>query len=300
MGDDDGGPQPGFDQWVSFKGQGTYLPTPERPQRRRQEGAAEGLHHRRADRLHAGLAEGARHVPAVLPVPVAQGRAPGLRAGRPAQGHAGHAAAAAARRARPTRPSRKRSARAGCATSATAGTASSIRTTRQLDIARVLQAYAETLRGVDDSIGRVLDYLKSEGQLDSTLVIYMGDNGFAFGEHGLIDKRTAYEESMRVPMVVQCPELFAAARRSSRWWRTSTSRRRSCPRRACSRRRTWMGASMLPLAQGQDGAVAEGTALRVLLGAQLSADADDLRAARPTGTSSSATTASGTSTSCST
>jgi len=40
----------------------------------------------------------------------------------------------------------------------------------------------------------------------------MGDNGFAFGEHGLIDKRTAYEESMRVPMVMQCPELFAGGR----------------------------------------------------------------------------------------
>ena len=62
---------------------------------------------------------------------------------------------------------------------------------------------------MDDSVGRVLDYLQSEGLLDSTLVIYMGDNGFAFGEHGLIDKRTAYEESMRVPMVMQCPELFA-------------------------------------------------------------------------------------------
>ena len=35
----------------------------------------------------------------------------------------------------------------------------------------------------------------------------MGDNGFAFGEHGLIDKRTAYEESMRVPMLARCPEL---------------------------------------------------------------------------------------------
>jgi N-acetylglucosamine-6-sulfatase len=37
----------------------------------------------------------------------------------------------------------------------------------------------------------------------------MGDNGFAFGEHGLIDKRTAYEESIRVPMLARCPELFA-------------------------------------------------------------------------------------------
>jgi N-acetylglucosamine-6-sulfatase len=36
----------------------------------------------------------------------------------------------------------------------------------------------------------------------------MGDNGFQFGEHGLIDKRTAYEESMRVPMLARCPELF--------------------------------------------------------------------------------------------
>ena len=36
----------------------------------------------------------------------------------------------------------------------------------------------------------------------------MGDNGFAFGEHGLIDKRTAYEESMRVPLLARCPELF--------------------------------------------------------------------------------------------
>ena len=54
----------------------------------------------------------------------------------------------------------------------------------------------------------------------------MGDNGFAFGEHGLIDKRTAYEESMRVPMLVRCPELFAGGTSVSRWSPTSTSRRR--------------------------------------------------------------------------
>jgi N-acetylglucosamine-6-sulfatase len=58
----------------------------------------------------------------------------------------------------------------------------------------------------------VLDYLQQEKLLDQTLVVYMGDNGFAFGEHGLIDKRTAYEESMRVPMLMQCPELFAGGR----------------------------------------------------------------------------------------
>lgn len=39
-------------------------------------------------------------------------------------------------------------------------------------------------------------------------MIYMGDNGFMFGEHGLIDKRVAYETSIRVPMLMQCPDLF--------------------------------------------------------------------------------------------
>jgi len=66
-----------------------------------------------------------------------------------------------------------------------------------LDISEYYKRYAETLLGVDDSVGRVLEALQQRGQLDSTLIIYMGDNGFAFGEHGLIDKRTAYEESMR-------------------------------------------------------------------------------------------------------
>jgi N-acetylglucosamine-6-sulfatase len=46
------------------------------------------------------------------------------------------------------------------------------------------------------------------GIKDDTLVIYMGDNGFMFGEHGLIDKRVAYETSIRVPMLMQCPALF--------------------------------------------------------------------------------------------
>jgi N-acetylglucosamine-6-sulfatase len=59
-------------------------------------------------------------------------------------------------------------------------------------------------------VGRVLDYLEAEKLLDSTLVVYMGDNGFAFGEHGLIDKRTAYEESMRVPLVMAGGGLPAA------------------------------------------------------------------------------------------
>ena len=65
--------------------------------------------------------------------------------------------------------------------------------------------YAETLLALDESIGRVLDYLEQAGLSRNTLVIYMGDNGFSLGEHGLIDKRHAYEESVRVPMLAWAP-----------------------------------------------------------------------------------------------
>ena len=77
-----------------------------------------------------------------------------------------------------------------------------------LDIERYYKRYCEALCSVDDSIGRVMEQLKKMGIYDETLVIYMGDNGFMFGEHGLIDKRVAYETSIRVPMLMQCPDLF--------------------------------------------------------------------------------------------
>jgi arylsulfatase A-like enzyme len=68
--------------------------------------------------------------------------------------------------------------------------------------------YCETLSSLDESITAVLEYLKKSGLDENTLVIYMGDNGFAWGEHGLIDKRQFYEESVRVPMLAWCPPLI--------------------------------------------------------------------------------------------
>lgn len=79
----------------------------------------------------------------------------------------------------------------------------------ELDIENYYKRYCESLRSVDDSIGRVMAQLESMGIADETLVIYMGDNGFMFGEHGLIDKRVAYETSIRVPMLMRCPDLFS-------------------------------------------------------------------------------------------
>jgi N-acetylglucosamine-6-sulfatase len=70
--------------------------------------------------------------------------------------------------------------------------------------------YAEALLALDDGVGRVLDFLTESGLGRSTLVLYMGDNGFSLGEHGLIDKRHAYEESIRVPMLVWAPGFVKA------------------------------------------------------------------------------------------
>lgn len=75
------------------------------------------------------------------------------------------------------------------------------------------RSYAETLLALDDSVGRVLDYLEESGLAESTLVIYASDNGFLHGEHGLIDKRHAYEESMRIPLLAWAPGTIAPGTR---------------------------------------------------------------------------------------
>ncbi|MFH1741028.1 MAG: sulfatase [bacterium] len=68
--------------------------------------------------------------------------------------------------------------------------------------------YCETVHGLDENLGRVLDYLDESGLSESTLVIYLGDNGFALGEHGFYDKRDAFEESIRIPMLAYAPGMI--------------------------------------------------------------------------------------------
>ncbi len=70
--------------------------------------------------------------------------------------------------------------------------------------------YCEALLAVDDSVGRLRKYLRDHGLSDNTLVVYMGDNGFQFGDHGLIDKRTAYEASAKVPLLMVAPGRIPA------------------------------------------------------------------------------------------
>ncbi|MBI3680287.1 MAG: sulfatase [Acidobacteria bacterium] len=73
--------------------------------------------------------------------------------------------------------------------------------------------YCQCLIGIDESVGQVFSELESRGLVNDTLIVYMGDNGYLWGEHGLIDKRAMYEPSIRVPMLAHCPALFGTSGR---------------------------------------------------------------------------------------
>ena len=203
-------PRPGFDHWVSFRGQGHYLPPSPNytlnvnGQRVKQKGyitdeltdyAIDWLK-QQTDReqpffmylshkaVHANFTPAERHAGKFADLPF---RRPVSEADTP-QNYAG----------KPRWLKDQRNSWHGV----------DFPYHSRLNIEKYYKAYCESLCGVDDSIGRVVEQLKSMGIHDETLVIYMGDNGFMFGEHGLIDKRVAYETSIRVPMLIQCPELF--------------------------------------------------------------------------------------------
>jgi len=76
------------------------------------------------------------------------------------------------------------------------------------DFDELYRNYAETVHGLDENLGRLLAYLDESGLSRNTLVIYMGDNGFELGEHGFYDKRDAFEESIRVPMLAYAPGMI--------------------------------------------------------------------------------------------
>jgi N-acetylglucosamine-6-sulfatase len=213
MGGDSDDPQPGFDHWVSFRGQGTYLPTPSglnvNGTRLPQKGyitdeltdyAVEWLQQRDASRpfflmlshkgVHSEFIPAERH----------KGRYAGRQAPRPPT-----LAPAPPEANRPSWVANQRNSWHGV----------EFPYHSDLDVDAYYRAYAETLLAVDDSLGRVLEWLKSRGLDDDTLVIYLGDNGFMFGEHGLIDKRTAYEASMRIPLLMQAPGLIPAGTKVS-------------------------------------------------------------------------------------
>lgn len=75
------------------------------------------------------------------------------------------------------------------------------------DFEAMTRAYWATLLSVDDSVGRLYELLRQRGELDRTIVVFMSDNGILNGEHGMVDKRTAHEPSIRIVQLVRYPGL---------------------------------------------------------------------------------------------
>ncbi|MEX2027770.1 MAG: sulfatase-like hydrolase/transferase, partial [Pirellulaceae bacterium] len=75
-----------------------------------------------------------------------------------------------------------------------------------------MRGYFGCLAGVDENVGRLLDTLDELKLADNTVVVFTSDNGFYLGEHNLGDKRSAYEESLRIPLLLRYPRLGAAAK----------------------------------------------------------------------------------------
>jgi N-acetylglucosamine-6-sulfatase len=229
MGSDSDAPQPGFDHWVSFKGQGTYWPNPHGLNVDGRAVAQQGyltdeltdyavrwLNGRSGDKpfllylahkaVHGDLLPGDKKEGKLL-VPGVEGTMGFI----PAPRHEGRYAAepftppesmAFTERNYADKPmwvQNRKNSRHGV----------DFPFGNRVAIETIYRQYMETLLAVDDSVGRIVGALREKGVLDSTLVVYMGDNGYAWGEHGMIDKRSAYDESMRIPMIAHCPELIA-------------------------------------------------------------------------------------------
>lgn len=70
---------------------------------------------------------------------------------------------------------------------------------------RYMHDYLGCIKSVDESVGRLLDYLDRQGLAQNTIVVYASDQGFYLGEHGWFDKRWIFEESLRTPLLVRWP-----------------------------------------------------------------------------------------------
>ncbi len=79
---------------------------------------------------------------------------------------------------------------------------------------RYMQDYLASVQSVDDSVGRIVDFIDRNGLGKNTIVVYTSDQGFFLGDHGLYDKRFMYEEALRMPLLVRWPAAVKGGSRT--------------------------------------------------------------------------------------
>lgn len=219
MGIDDDHPRPGFNRWVSFAGQGTYFPTDELTPQEIAAGRRQMLN------VDGKAVAQKAYITDELTDYAMEWLERGRDQDKPFFLYLSHKAVHSA----PLPPERYRHQYDDLAIDLPASVANTeenyrdkplwVRNQRNSwhgvefmyhtgrNIKGYIRDYYRTLTPVDDSLGRILAYLRKNGLIENTSIIFYSDNGFLFGEHGLIDKRNAYEPSVRVPLLMYAPGL---------------------------------------------------------------------------------------------
>jgi len=208
MGGGNDSPRPGFDHWVSFKGQGEYFDpnlNVDGNKVKKEGYITDVLTKYATDFIKDNkdsktpyflyLSHKAVHEP-FTPAPRHKDKYKGLKIPRPET----FADTEENYKGKPLWLARERDGWAGVDRDYTVGNL------KNFD--NLFQLYSEAMLSVDESVGSVVHTLDSLGELENTVIIYFSDNGFLMGEHGLIDKRVMYEESIRVPCFVHWPKVI--------------------------------------------------------------------------------------------
>jgi N-acetylglucosamine-6-sulfatase len=213
MGNDDK-PRPGFDRWVSFKGQGAYL-NPDMNEDGKSvkpsgyvtdilNGYAVEFIKRRHDKpFLIYLAHKAIH-PEVTQNNDGSLNLADAELFIPAERHRNLYAGEAI----PHRPSYKRAPEGKPALQRRIGDLPPLGPTTATSDETIL-GRQRSLMAIEEGVGDILRALKETGQLDNTVLVFTSDNGYFYGEHGLsVERRLAYEESIRMPLLMRYPELI--------------------------------------------------------------------------------------------
>jgi len=83
---------------------------------------------------------------------------------------------------------------------------------RGKSIDRIVRQYNRAVRALDEGVGKVVDALKTAGQLDNTLIVFTSDQGFAWGQHGFAWKYAPYDANLRSPLIVRMPGKVASGK----------------------------------------------------------------------------------------
>jgi N-acetylglucosamine-6-sulfatase len=215
MGNDDK-PRPGFDRWVSFKGQGTYLDPDINDDGKSVKpkgyitdilnGYAVDFIKRRHDKpFLVYLAHKAIH-PEVTQNNDGSVNLADAELFIPAERHKTQYAGKAVAR----RPNYGRAPEGKPALQRRIGNLPPLGP-RTVTRDETILGRQRSLMAIEDGVGEILRALEETGQLDNTVIVFTSDNGYFYGEHGLsVERRLAYEESIRMPLLVRYPRMIKA------------------------------------------------------------------------------------------